>query len=134
MKIKDVPQDSKFLKNTVIRDIAYALDDEGNYTSAISEGWEAKNDALDITWEEINKKCEEIREKVLDGEFSPLAYHLEKNIMDIALFARYTGQSKRTAKKYLKPENFKKLDNNILQHYAEVLRINIEDLKTVPCN
>ena len=131
MKVNEVPQDARFFKNTVIRDVAYAIDEEGNYTPVISEGWEVKNDALGITWDDIGEKCEEIREKVLTGQLSPLAYHLEKNIMDISLFAKYTRQNTRKVKKHLKPEYFKKLDDSVLQKYAEVLRISIEELKTV---
>ena len=131
MKVEEVPQDLKFFKNTVIRDITYAIDDTGNYTPVISEGWEVKNDALDITWEVIDEKCKKIREKVLAGELSPLAYHLEKHIMNIGLLAKYMGLAKRTVKKHLKPEEFKELDNSVLQQYAEVLRISIEELKKV---
>ena len=131
MKINEVPQDSKFFAQTVIRDVAYAIDDDGNYKTVISEGWEAKNDALDITWDDISEKCEAIRAKVLDGKLSPLAFHLEKNIMKIGLFAKYTGQTKRKVKKHLKPECFNKLNENILHKYAEVLRISINELKTV---
>ena len=131
MKVNEVPQDARFLKNTVIRDVSYAIDEEGNYTPVISEGWEVKNDALGITWDDIGEKCEEIREKVLAGQLSPLAYHLERNIMDISLFAKYTRQNTRKVKKHLKPEYFNKLDDSVLQQYAEVLRISIEELKTV---
>ena len=131
MKVKEVPQDSKFFKNTVIRYIDYAVDDDGSYTPVISEGWEVKNDALDLTWDNIRENCEEIREQVLAEKISPLAYHLEKNIMDISLFAKYTGQSKRAIKKHLNPKAFKELDDKILRKYAEVLRISVEELKTV---
>jgi Zn-dependent M32 family carboxypeptidase len=131
MKAKEVPQDSKFFKNTVIRDVAYAIDDDGAYIPVISEGWEVKNDALDVTWDDIDEKCEEIRGEVLAGKLSPLAYHLEKNIMDVGLLAKYAGLTKRTVKKHLKPDKFKELNDNILQKYAEVLRISIEELKRV---
>ena len=131
MKVKEVPQDLKFFKDSVVRDVAYAVDDEGNYTPVISEGWEVKHDALDITWHNINEKCEAIRLKVLAGELSPLAYHLEKNIMNISLFAKYTGQNTRKVKKHLHPEHFKALNDKILNKYAEVLRISVEELKTV---
>jgi len=131
MKAKDVPQDSKFFKNTVLRDVAYAVDDDGNYTSVISEGWEVKNDALDVTWDVIGERCEEIRKEVLTGKLSPLAYHLEKNIMDIGLLAKYMGVPKRTVKKHLRPETFNNLENGVLCQYADVLRISVEELKTV---
>ena len=131
MNIKEVPHDSKVFRNTVIRDVTSAVDDDGNYTSVITEGWGVKDDALDITWDEIGEKCEEIREKVLAGKLSPLAYHLEKNIMDIGLFSKYTGQTNRKIKQHLNPANFKKLDESVLNKYAEVLRISVDELKTV---
>jgi hypothetical protein len=131
MNVKEVPQDSRVLKNTVIRDVTYAVDDEGNYTSVISEGWEVKDDALDITWNDIGERCNEIREKVLAGKISPLAYHLEKNIMSVDLLAKYTGQTKWKVKKHLQPKNFKELNNSILHKYAEALRISVEELTTV---
>ena len=131
MKVKEVPQELKFFKNTIVRDVVYAVDDEGNYAPVVSKGWEIKNDALGLVWDDIEEKCEAIREKVLSGELSPLAYHLEKNIMDIDLFAKYTGQSKKKVKQYLEVSGFEKLDDNTLQQYAEVLRISVEELKTV---
>ena len=131
MNVKEVLPDSKVLRNTVIRYVTYAVDNEGNYTTIISEGWEVKDDALDVTWDDIGERCAEIREQVLAGKLSPLAYHLEKNLMEIGLFARYTGETRRKVRKHLKPENFKKLDDGILRKYAEVLRISIEELKTV---
>ena len=131
MKVKEVPQDSKFFKNTVIRDMTYAVDDDGNYTPVISEGWEVKNDALDVTWEVIDEKCAEVRAEVLAGKVSPLAFHIEKNIMDIGLLAKYTGLPKRKIKKHLKPEIFETLDDSVLQKYADALRISIEELKSV---
>ena len=131
MKVKEVPQDSKFYTNTVVRDMSYAVDDDGNYTLVVSEGWAVKHDAMDMTLDTIKEKCEAVRKKVLAGELSPLAYHLEKNIMEVGLLAKYTGISKRTIKKHLEPENFKKLDDSVLHQYAETLRITVEELKTV---
>ena len=131
MKVAELPQDAKFFKNTIIRDIAYATNDNGDYISVVSEGWDVKNDALDLTWEIIREKCEEIRKQVLLGKISPLAYHLEKNIMNIGLFSKYTGQTKRKIKKHLKSDRFNNLDDNILRKYAEVLRISVEELKSV---
>jgi hypothetical protein len=131
MKVKEVPQDSKFYKNTAVRDMSYAVDDDGNYKMVVSEGWEVKNDALDMTLEMINEKCENVRKQVLDGELSPLAYHIEKNIMDLGLLAKYTGFWKMTIKKHLKPEKFKELDDKVLFKYAEAIRITVEELKTV---
>ena len=131
MKVEEVPQDLKFFKNTIVRDVAYAVAETGNYTSVISDGWEVKHDALDVTWEDINEKCEEIRKQVLTGKLSPLTYHLEKNIMSVGLFAKYAGESKRKIKQQFNPEKFKNLNEDKLRKYAEILRISVNELKTV---
>lgn len=129
MKIEDVPNDLKYFQNTVIRDVTYAVDDNGNYKPIVSGGWDVKADALDLTWDEINEKCEKIRAQILKGKLSPLAYHMEKNIMSVKLLATYSGVPKRTIKKHLKPKHFQNIDNETLQKYADVLRISVEELK-----
>ena len=131
MKVKEVPQDSRIYIGNLFSDMNYAVDDDGNYVPVFSEGWKVKNDALDVALDAVNERCEEVRKQVLADELSPLAYHLEKNIMEVSLFAKYTGVSKRTIKKHLKPENFKELDDSALHEYAEALRITVEELKTV---
>jgi len=131
MKVNEVPQDSRIYVGNLFSDMTYALDDDGNYVPVFSEGWKVKNDALDIALDAVNERCEEVRKQVLAGKLSPLAYHLEKNIMEVGLFAKYTGVSKRTIKKHLEPENFKELDDSVLLQYAEALRITVEELKTV---
>ncbi|MCK9154861.1 MAG: hypothetical protein M0P12_01975 [Paludibacteraceae bacterium] len=132
MKVEDVPQDLKYFKDTVMRDVTYAVDKDGNYTSVMSDGWSVKNDALDITLEDINEECEAIRQRVLAGETSLLEYHAAKNFMAVDLLSDYTGFSKRTIRKHFDPNTFSQLDGETLNKYADVLRITVEELKSVP--
>ena len=132
MKIKDVPQDLNYYKGSVVRDLNYAVDDQGNYHAVVSVGWEAKDDALDFAWDNVNIQCQEIIERIKKGETSPLEYHATKNLMPIALLSSYTGFSKRTIRKHYNPQNFANLDEQTLSVYADALRITIEELKTYP--
>ena len=52
MKVKDVPQDLKYYKGTLARDVCYAVDEQGQYTSVVSDGWEVKDDALEMALED----------------------------------------------------------------------------------
>ena len=131
MKTKEVPQDLKYFKDLVIRDLAYAVDDEGRYTSVVSDGWVVKNDMLGIVWDDILAECEPIRQQVLAKELSPIAYHMKKNLLDISLLSGYSGIPKRKIKKHLRYEEFMKLDETTLQQYADALRITVEELKQV---
>lgn len=132
MKIEEVPQDLKYYKGSVIRDVNYAVDSDGKYNVVMSDGWEPKNDALDMAWEEINEQSEEVLERIRKGETSPLEYHMVKGLMSVDLLSDYTPFSKRKIRKHLKPENFAKLDTETLSIYAEALRITVDDLKSVP--
>jgi len=132
MKVKDVPQDLKYFKGTVIRDLEYAVDDKGKYQSVLSDGWTPKNDALEITMDDVYQQCDEILERIKQGKTSPLEYHAKKNLMPLDLLSEYSGFSKRTIQKHFDPKVFSNLDEETLSVYADVLRITIEELRSVP--
>lgn len=132
MKVEDVPQDLKFFEGTVVRDVCYAVDADGNYQAVISNGWNVKSDALQTVLDDVDEQCEPIRLQVLRREVSPLAYHMEKNLMDIDMLADNSGIAKRKVKKHMEYDEFCALDEKTLQIYAETLRITVDELKTVP--
>jgi hypothetical protein len=132
MKIKEVPQDDAgFLKEGKVRDVCYAVDENGNYTQVLSVGWNPKNEAIRMAWENINAKAEKIRQKVITGKLSPIAFHMERTMMTKKILAHYTGFTKFKIRKHLKPEIFAKLKLPDLQVYAEAFNITIDDLMMV---
>lgn len=132
MKIEDVPQDKKYIQDTVMRDLAYAVDSEGKYQTVQSVGWTPKNEALEVTLDSINEECEEIADRVRRGETSPLEYYMAKNIMSVELLSSYTGIAKRKIRKHFDPKEFSQLSDKTLAKYAEALRMDAEQLKTLP--
>lgn len=129
MKKEEVPQDDENLFEGKFKVVKYAVDENGNYGTVGSVGWEPENTVLNQAWDEINKKVAEAKEKVEAGELSPLAYHMEKNIMDVAMLAQYMDISKRNVSKHLEPAGFNELDGKMLSRYAEVFDISVEELK-----
>ena len=65
MKKEDVPQDLKYYKGSVIRDLTYALDDEGHYVPVRSDGWEPKTEALDIFLDTLDDRDERDKMELL---------------------------------------------------------------------
>ena len=131
MTVNEVPQDLKYMAGGVIRDVAYAVDEDGRYQSVVSGGWSVKNDLLDVVWDDIRESCEAIREQVRRHEASPLAYHMTKNLQDPAMLAAYAGIPKRKVKKHLAYDAFMQLDEQTLARYADALRITVDELKSV---
>lgn len=128
MNKKDVPQDEG-LSEGLFEDICYALDENGNYTVVPTTGWQPKTDAMLQAWDVIHEKVEQVRQKVLSGELSPVAYFMEKNLMDVKLLADYSGLPKRKIRKHLKPAYFAKIEDKILGLYAETFGITVDRLR-----
>lgn len=129
MKINEVPQDGEILNGTPVRDVCYALDEDGNYKEVLSVGWDPKNDAINFAWSAINEETEKVRQEVISGRQSPLSYHLSRLVMTPEILAQYTGFSKRDVKRFCnKPEVFFKLSYDDLSKLAAGLNIPVEQL------
>jgi hypothetical protein len=132
MKINEVPQDGNILeKSGEVRDVCYAVDENGEYKQVISVGWEPKNEAINYAWSLIEEESELIKKDVKSGKLSPLAYHIHRNVMTPEILASYTGFTKREIKRWCKPKHFIKLDNEKLGTIARVLKMDIEQLVSV---
>ena len=130
MKKEDIPQDDGAL-NKLTREVVYAVDSSGNYTTQLSTGWKVKTTALDLAWKDIEQRIENARQKVINNEASPILFFIELRLMDIGIVAAYTGFWKWTIKQHLKPAAFKKLSEKKLKKYAEAFNISVEELKTM---
>jgi hypothetical protein len=128
MKKNEVPQDITKLDKGPMNWVNYVTDENGNYTKEISNGWEPENIALEQVWEDVNNNVEATRQKVVNGELSPIAYYIEKNLMDIPLLASYVDKWQWQVKRHMKPEIFKTLSKEMLEKYAFVFKISVEDL------
>lgn len=131
MKKDEVPQDKSNLKSANIKELCYAVDDNGEYTTVSSSGWNPKTIALNQAIEDINKRTQEAKERVLNKKTSPIEYYMEYHKMDIAILSSYVGYWKWRVKRHFKPYVFEKLSQNQLQKYADVFDISIEQLKDI---
>ena len=130
MNKEDIPQDDSALKK-LTKEVVYAVDNSGNYTTDLSTGWEIKTTALDVAWEDIEQRIAAAQRKVIRNEASPILYFIELRLMDIGILSAYTGFWKWTIKQHLKPSVFKNLPISKLKKYAEAFNISVEELKTM---
>ena len=130
MKKEDIPQDPSSLEK-MTKELCYAVDNSGNYVTELSTGWEVKATALDVAWKDIEQRVSAAKQKVLDKEASPLLFFMELRLMDIGIFAAYTGYWKWQIKRHMKPAIFNKLSDKKLQPYADAFNVSVEDLKTM---
>lgn len=128
MKAKEVPQDHSHLESAS-REVYYAVNENGEYTTELSTGWDVKTIALDNTLEEIERRVQSAKQRVLDNKTSPIEYFMELHKMDIPILASYAGFWQWQVKRHFKPTVFQKLNVKKLQKYADAFEISVEDLK-----
>ncbi|MCO6147291.1 hypothetical protein [Flavobacterium sp. NRK1] len=129
MKKNEVPQDKSNIESVNMRELCYATDENGNYTTALSSGWEPKTIALSNAIEDIKERTEQARLKVANGEASPILYFMEHSKMDVGILAGYVGMWKWRIKRHFNPKIFKGLSKKALQKYANAFSITVDELK-----
>jgi hypothetical protein len=130
MKKEEIPQDDGAL-NKLTKEVCYVVDGSGKYVTGLSSGWEVKKEALDVAWEDIANRINAAKQKVRNGEASPVLFFMEYRLMDIATVAAYTGFWQWQVKRHMKPGAFHKLSETKLKRYAEAFNTSVEDLKTM---
>lgn len=129
MKVNEVPQDPKNFKQAEkMRKLMYAVDNDGKYMGVNSAGWEAENAATRQAWDAVDEELAATEAAVRAGTLSPIAYFMQKNLMDLSLLARYVGKWKWQVRRHMKPDVFKKLNPSLLSAYAGVFNISVDEL------
>ncbi len=130
MEKKDVPQHEGVLDRW--KQISYATDESGRYVLEQSAGWNPANQANRQAWELIRDRLEEVAARVKTGDLSPLAFHMERNQMDATLLARYSGIARWRVRRHLRPDVFASLPQGVLERYARLFEMTVEELRSIP--
>lgn len=131
MEKENVPQDKGNLTKNNLKELLYATDENGDYTTTLSTGWEPKTIALSNSIDDINERIAEAKQQVEMGKVSPICYYMELNKMDLTILSSYVGMWKWRVKRHFKPSVFAKLGDSTLQKYADAFEISIAELKNI---
>lgn len=129
MKKQDLPQDESNLKSANMTEVLYVTDENDNYTTANSIGWDAKKAALEESMELIHERIEDAKQDVANHKVSPIIYFMELNKMDLQVLAAYVGMWQWRVKRHAKPKIFKTLTESVLKKYADAFGISVDELK-----
>lgn len=130
MRKENVPQDVGLAGP--LREVVYAVGEDGAYEAVPSYGWDPKTVALSQAWDQILKELDSIARRVAAGELSPLAWHMTRHQMPPALLAKYAGLNRWRIRRHMKAGPFRRLKPSLLERYAEAFGIRVSELKTIP--
>ena len=128
MKEEEVPQDKSNLSTKNVRELCYATDKDGNYTTVLSQGWEPKTIALNNSIQEIEERIERARIEVKEGKASPIVYYMELHKMDLIVLSDYVGMWQWRIKRHFKPNIFARLSGTVLKKYADAFDVTVSQL------
>ena len=127
MRDRDVPQQGNASLGGHRRAV-YALAEDGKLRIVPSSGWEAEEIVTRQAVEDLERRAQSARERVLAGASSPLEYHMYRARMDVALLSQSTGLWGWRVRRHFRPRVFERLPLRLRQRYAEALGVSLEAL------
>lgn len=131
MKKEEVPQDrARAFEGQ--KKAVYAVDDDGRYRIVGSSGWEAEEVVLDQAIAHFEQLATDALARARRGVTAPLEYHMYRQRMDLTLLAQCTGFFKWRVRRHLRPSVFARLNQKILDRYADALGLTTDQLSDLP--
>jgi len=131
MDVNEVPQEGNRTMGGHKRAM-YARDADGRIVIVASAGGEVDETVTLQALEFIREQTEAARKRVEAGETSPLEYWMYAQRLDLPQMSQVTGFWKWRIRRHFQPQRFAKLPGDILQRYADVMGISVEQLRTLP--
>ena len=131
MDVNDVPQEGNRTMGGHRRAM-YARDKDGRMVIVPSLGGEVDETVTLQALDMIREQAEQARARVLAGQTSPLEYWMYAQRLDLPQLSQVTGYWQWRIRRHFRPEKFARLPEKVLQNYAWVMGITVDQLKKLP--
>jgi hypothetical protein len=131
MDVDDVPQEGNRTMGGHRR-VMYARGKDGRIVIVPSRGGEVDEA---VTLQALDRFCElaeAARARVASGQSAPLEYWMYAKRLDLPQLAQITGFWQWRIRRHCQPRHFAGLADYILQCYADVMNISVEQLRKLP--
>ena len=123
----DIPQENNATLNGQQK-VMYAPNNNGQF-ERFNYGSDVEEYATKLAVEEYEILMKESLEKIEQNISSPIEYFMYKNRMDLPTLASIVDMFSFRVKRHLRADIFKKLNDKMLNRYANAFNITLEDLK-----
>lgn len=120
---EDIPD---YLTN---REMFYGFDKEHGFTKELSYQNQATQVIIEQGWDAVEARLEDVKERVRSGKVSPVAYYMEKMLMELPMLSAYMGLNLLRVRWHMTPTGFRRLKPSMLERYARLFEITVEELK-----
>ena len=131
MDVNEVPQEGNRTMGGHRRAM-YARGKDGRIVIVPSRGGEVDETVTLQALDRIKELTEEARARVLAGKSSPLEYWMYAQRLDLPQLSQVTGLWQWRIRRHFRPDIFSRLSTEILENYAWVMGITVEQLRRLP--
>jgi len=110
--------------------VLYAEKEDNSFGAIVTGSLASKNHLDDYFAKKENLK-KELQADIKSGKISPVYFYMLMQDMGQGDLAKRIGISKRRLRKHFTPGGFAKLDDVMLQKYAVVFGVTVEQMKIV---
>lgn len=111
-----------------VREFHYEFDKDKGYIEVVDYNDPDVQLVTQQCWDVAADKVEYAKQKMIAGIFSPVAYLMEKKLMDVGMLSGYMELPKWRVKRHLKASVFNKLSQEKLSRYARIFEVSMEEL------
>jgi len=111
------------------RKAMYARGTDGKLHIVQSAGWEVEEIVTKQAVDDLLRLAEDARQRALNGQTSPLEYHMYRVRMDVPLLAQASGIWQWRIRRHFRPAIFARLSPALLATYADAMGLSVEQLK-----
>lgn len=112
--------------------VSYVRNDNGHIQSVLDDGFVESNMVHSEAWNIILTALGQARAEVEAKKRSPLYYHMVSNLFNERMLSQYAGIATWRIKRHLRPDVFAKLSDKLLNKYAWIFKISVDELRTLP--
>jgi hypothetical protein len=114
------------------RELFYSFDREKGFSAKVDYQYDANQVIIRQSWDAAGERLEQVRQAVIAGKRSPIAYFMEKQLMEVPMLAAYVGLKKWKVRWHLTNTGFRRMKPDTLQKYAGVFDIPVTELTNPP--
>ena len=111
------------------RELFYSFDKSKGFTKKVDYQYTANQTIIKQQWDLAEVRLNEVKRLVIAGKRSPIAYYMEKKLMDVPILAAYMNHSTWKIRWHLTNAGFKWMKQVTLERYAKIFEISPEELR-----
>jgi hypothetical protein len=128
-KPDETKDDGLIYKNN--RELFYRFDPEKGYVQQVDYQDAGNQVIIRQSWDAAENRISDTARMVIAGKVSPIAYHMERILMEVPMLAAYMGISPWRVRLHMRPWFFRRINRKMIEKYAGIFQLSSDKLTNI---